>query len=317
MQLDLIDKKILFELDKNSRSTYTEIAKLVRVKKETVKYRMDKLIEQHVIQGFYAVIDYAKLGFLSFRLYLTLENAGPQKQEEIIQYLLKNPNIWILYRTTGPYHITFSIWVRDQWEYETFWYDLIGKFGNNLSDYHLALVTKYTEFSRNYLIDSKEEKQQYTILQKTHEEKLDKFDFQLLELLSQNARMSLTDISKKIKLSIVSIRAHLKNLLKQKVIVGFRTMIDYDAIKYQYYKVDMWMSDPTKYCEIVGKVLSHKNVTYTEKTLVTSHFEFDLEVENFEQFIEIMDSFEKQFPGKIKKYTYYSLIKNYKISYMP
>ena len=38
--LDLIDRKILAELDKNARISYSELGKKIRVAKETVKYRI-------------------------------------------------------------------------------------------------------------------------------------------------------------------------------------------------------------------------------------------------------------------------------------
>lgn len=315
--LDALDRKILFELDRNSRMTYSDIGKRVRAKKETVKYRMQQMIERKVIEGFYAVIDYSKLGFLVFRVYLTLEDISPEKREALLQYFLKNPNIWILYRTTGAYHFTFSIWVRDPWEYEKFWYDLIERYGSYIADYHVALVSRYTEFSRNYLVEGKDDKEQYTVLQRQKKEELDEIDLKLLQLLSRNARASLVEMAREIGTSTVTCRAHLKKLLEKKVIIGFRTMLNYDAIGYHYYKVDMWFKEMKNYSQIMQKVLGHPNVIYTERTLATSHFEFDLEVPGFEDFIRIMDGFEQAFPDDIRKYTYYTLIKNYKISYLP
>lgn len=316
--LDALDRKIIYQLDRDSRASYAEIGRAVRAKKETVKNRIEKLLENKVIEGFYTVIDYSKLGFESFRIYLTLEDISSEKREELLNYLLKNEKIWILYRTTGQYHFTFSIWVKDPWECEVFWTELIEKFGNYIDDHHLSLVTHYTEFSRNYLIENnKEGKKEFTILQKNEKEDLDKLDFKILNLLSTNARIPLVEIAKKLNTSTVTCRAHIKKLLQKKVIIGFRAMLNYDALDYQYYKVDLWFQNMEKIKEIKQSILSHPNVIYTEKTLATSHFEFDLEVKGFRNFIQIMDNLEKKFPDQIKKYNYYSLIKNYKINYLP
>lgn len=278
---------------------------------------MEKLVRDGVIERFYAVIDYSKLGLLSFRFYFQLNGMPEERKQEMVEYLKRHKNIWIFYRVTGQYHFSFSIWVRDIWEYEEFWEDFSGKFGSYLSDYHLALKTKYTEFSRNYLVDQPEDKEQFTVLEKGDRVELDKIDFRMLNLLSANARTTLVDMAKAAGTSIVTCRARLKRLVKKKVVVGFRTMLDYEKLGYQYYKVDLWFSDMRKKEAIMQRVLSHPNVIYTEKTLVTSHFEFDLEVPGFREFIKIMDEFEKAFPGAIAMYTYYSLIKNYKINYLP
>jgi DNA-binding Lrp family transcriptional regulator len=293
------------------------LAKKVRAKKHTVKYRVERLIENGIIQGFYTVIDYSKLGFLSFRFYFKVSRLSPEKKAELILFLKNHKNISIFYRITGHYDFSFSIWVRDVWDYEAFWGEFNAKFGRYLGDHHLAIKTSYTEFGRNYFCEQCDEKTQFTVSRKSQVELLDKTDLKLLTLLSTNSRTSLVDLSNQIKTSIVTCRSRIKNLIKKRVIVGFRTMLDYGKLGYQYYKVDLWFADDTKKQELTQRVLSHPNVIYTEKTVLTSDFEFDLEVRGFSDFIAIMDEFECQFPGSIGRYEYYTLVKNYKTNYLP
>ena len=51
-KLDTLDYKILYELDGNARAAYSEIATKLKVSKQTVKNRMDKLIEDKIIKTF-------------------------------------------------------------------------------------------------------------------------------------------------------------------------------------------------------------------------------------------------------------------------
>ena len=315
--LDSLDRKILHELDTNSRQSYSELAKKTRSKKDTVKYRIEKLIKEEVIEGFYSVIDYSKLGFLLFRFYFQVSDISLEKKQELVTYLKNHKNISIFYRVTGKYDFSFSIWAKDVWDYEKFWDEFTEKFGTYLLDHHLAIKTKYTEFSRNYLLGKADEKEQFTVSQKSKKEELDEFDLKIITLLSTNSRITLVDLSRKVKTSVVTCRSRLKNLIKKKVIVGFRIKLNYEKLGYQYYKVDLWFGNMQKRSAITQAILSHPNVIYTEKTLVTSNFEFDLEVKGFTDFISIMDSFEKKFPDDIKKYEYYTLIKNYKVNYLP
>ncbi len=316
-ELNTIDRKILSELDKDSRRPYSALAKKVRIKKDTVKYRIGRLLESGVIDGFYTVIDYSKLGFLLFRLYIQTEGIPETKKQELIKYLKEHKNVNLLFRITGIYNLSFDVWIRDIWEYEKFWYGLIEKFGVYFSNYHSALKTRYTEFSRNYLAEDGKEKLQFTISQKTEKEDLDELDFRILTIISKDARESLVNVAKNAGTSVVTARERLRQLVRKKVVVGFRTMLNYEKLGYQYYKVDLWFNNMERYVQIMQKILSHPNVIYTERTLVTSHFEFDLEVKDFRQFISIMDGFEKEFPNDIKRYEYYTLIKNYKTNYLP
>lgn len=314
--LDALDRKILYELDRDSRQSYLELGKKVKAKKDTVKYRMERMMKSQLIKGFYAVIDYSKFGFMSFRFYVKLSDIPLSEIRKLVDYLKNHKNVTIFYRTTGPWDFTFSVWMRDIWEYGRFWNDFTEKFGNYFLDYHLALKTKYTEFSRSYLYRKQEGKKQFTVLQKTEKLDLDKIDFQILTILSTNARSSLVEISEKCGTSVVTCRSRIKNLIKKKVIIGFRTILDYEVLGYRLFKVDVWIKDLKKKKEMTEYILSHPNVTYAQTTIVTSDIEFDIEVEGVLELIAIMDQIRKCFPNEIKKYEYYMLIENYKIDYL-
>ena len=83
MKLDYYDKKILFELDKNSRITTSSIAKQIRKSKQFVDYRIKRLEEEKVILGYTTVIDYSKLGYTSIRVYFKYHKITPEQQNQL------------------------------------------------------------------------------------------------------------------------------------------------------------------------------------------------------------------------------------------
>ena len=84
IKLDAKDLKILIELDKNARQSNNQIGKKVRLSKEVVKYRIDNLIERGVILRFHTIINYFKLGFVKFKLYLRLININKDRRSRKI-----------------------------------------------------------------------------------------------------------------------------------------------------------------------------------------------------------------------------------------
>ena len=52
--LDLKDKKILYELDLNSRQSNKQLAKKVQLSEMVVGYRIKRLIDNNFIEYFYA-----------------------------------------------------------------------------------------------------------------------------------------------------------------------------------------------------------------------------------------------------------------------
>ena len=69
MSLDNLDKRIIYELDLNARATVSEIAKKVRKSKETVNFRLNRLLDHQVIKGFVTIINTQKMGWFYQKVY--------------------------------------------------------------------------------------------------------------------------------------------------------------------------------------------------------------------------------------------------------
>src|SRR3990167_8919131 len=95
IQLDLIDRKILAELDKNCRVPNSVLAKKVNKSREAVKYRIQQLQKQGVIERFITSINPNRLGFYMFKAYLKLENI-PEEKEKFLRELKNSKDVyWI------------------------------------------------------------------------------------------------------------------------------------------------------------------------------------------------------------------------------
>lgn len=315
---DAVDLKIMAELDRDSRQSYSQLGRKLRIAKETVKYRVEKLLENRAIENFYAVINFSKIGFTLYRIYISLQNTSPSIEEKMADYLSKSKSVNIFYRVNGHYDIALGIWAKDIWQLQDFWEDFKKNFGQYFLRSHFFIMTDYREFSRGYLTPGKKsDKAIFNAVQHSKPEKLDETDFRLLSLLSNNSRMPIIELSRKLSLSVATVRHRMKSLNGRKVIIAFRTAFNLAALGREYYKVDLWFTKFDKADEIASFILSNPDVTYTEKTLVGGDLEFDVEVENFSKFTELMDSFKAKFPEDIRNYSYYSLVKNCKTSYVP
>ena len=75
-KIDIKDKKIIRELEINSRQSISQIARKIGASKEFTKYRINRLFEKNIISKTFAVIDFGKLGWTTFRVYFKLEKIG-------------------------------------------------------------------------------------------------------------------------------------------------------------------------------------------------------------------------------------------------
>lgn len=69
MELDPVDLQLLYLLERNSRSTLTEMADVLSISPNTVSNRLERLEEEGIINGYTVDIDYRKAGLSFFWMF--------------------------------------------------------------------------------------------------------------------------------------------------------------------------------------------------------------------------------------------------------
>ena len=82
-----LDKQILWHLDYDARVPFTALADMLGISKQGLNARLNNLIENQVLTGYYAVIDTHRLGLLTYRVYLRLHSTKPRAVEKLIKVL--------------------------------------------------------------------------------------------------------------------------------------------------------------------------------------------------------------------------------------
>ena len=156
IKIDKKDRKILYQLDLNSKQSLAQIGKKVGLPKNVVAYRINRLTEQGIIKQFYTVIDASKLGYISYRIYLTFQYTNPEKEQEIQDYFLNNKYIWWMGSIEGKYDLGMHIWVKDIQEFNNFWNETLKKYRHYFEKQIITLdfQTRYCKYS--YLLDEKQ-----------------------------------------------------------------------------------------------------------------------------------------------------------------
>src|SRR3989344_5009607 len=158
MKLDLKDKKTLYGLDINSRATLNEIAKKVGLSKQVVDYRLKNLIKDNVIQQFYTVINFSKLGYTQYKLYIKFQNVKPETEKELIAYWVNNKNsVWVA-SCRGRWDLTVSILARDINNFGEILSNFINQYGLFILEKDILITQMSPVFTKAYLTEKKEKK---------------------------------------------------------------------------------------------------------------------------------------------------------------
>ncbi|GGA55556.1 AsnC family transcriptional regulator [Edaphobacter acidisoli] len=109
--IDDIDCEILAELQKNARIAFAELGRRVGLSTPAVIERVRRLEDGHVITGYRAVVDPAKVG-LPVRAFVKVTVAG-DKLQKFASLVRELPEVLECHRVTGAESFMVQIAVRD------------------------------------------------------------------------------------------------------------------------------------------------------------------------------------------------------------
>ncbi len=315
--MNTTDLKILYELDLNCRQTNSQIAKKLKVSKDVVNYRIKKLDEEGIVEGYSTIIDLSKLGYFTFRVYLKFQDTSKEIETEIINFLKEQKEVWWIGKLVGRVDFVFTFWTKSLKLFYNFWIEFLKRYRKYIDHEQISTFIEYIHYRRAYILDLKYDNTKSEIVGSEEIIKHDETDLKILSLISKNARTPLTEMAQKSNLTPMAAKYRIKNLEKKGIIQGYRALINFSKLGYEYYKVDMYLEDLSKIKEIESFCHAHPNIVYLDRTIGGGDIEFDLEVKNLEHFMQIIEKIKEQFKGVVRNFEYFSVLKIYKTLYFP
>lgn len=315
VDLDIKDKKILLELDRNARQTNSKIAKKTRLSKDAVGYRIKQLETKKIILGYRTLINTSKLGYTQYRILFQLVNINKTILENLINDLRQENMVWLIGQNEGEWDIAFTFLTKSSIDFYEFIETLMKKYRQIIKTSHISQIIKYEDTERSYLTNQKKPIQKKPIFSK-ETIKIDEIDKKILQTLAENARTKLIDIAKKLKLSSMLILQRIKKLEKNQIIEGYKIDLNVLKLERDYYGIKMTLDNYSEKEQILNDIYQIKEQTAILHTLGGYDIEFDLEVKNTKQYYEIINKLREKF-SSIREIKYMRSIDYYKLTHFP
>jgi Lrp/AsnC family transcriptional regulator for asnA, asnC and gidA len=320
MSLDMKDRRIIYELDRDSRQSFSQIGKTVGLKKDVVAYRIKKLEDEKIITSYYTVIDAYRLGYLMFRYYINFQYITPGIRREIIDYFSNYKNICTVGSVVGKYDLVVVIWVKNVNDFYQFWNTALNNFGNYFETRVFSVYIRGIGFRHSFIMQDKFSIRDREIFEKFgvgNIVDIDEFDYKLLNVLALNARLPLIELATQLDSSSQTIGYRIRKLIKNGVIQRFRVNIDVERIGFKRYKVDIYLKEHQQKEAIIEYIRKNPHVFYISTSVGLCDLEVELIVRSSEQIVEILEDINVNFPNVIKNYGFYGDFKPYKETFLP
>ncbi len=315
--LDKKSRQILYQLDIDSRQSYRQIAKKVRLSREVVQYRIKQMEEKGIIRGYQTLIDVSKLGYLCCRFLIKFQKDSAEEEAKIIEYYKNHPRFWWVDSVDGFRDLGIACWVKDIYELFEIKEDMIRRFGEFIYDLNIAFYSKFYIFRRKYLSEKRDGYGEIKTMFFPERADFDNKDIEILRLITSNARMTSVEISGKTGISAPNVSYRIKKMIRQGIIKDFRAILDLQKMGYYWYKIEMQLTDLNVKKGMIEFFRRHPNIVYAYETISDNDIEVEMEVQSYEEFRNVLNEIRNLFGKSIKKYHHLLWYNEHKFVFMP
>lgn len=296
-----LDKKLLFELSQNSRQPETSLAKKLKVSKDVIRYRMNKLEQAGVITNYNIWIDVAKLGYQSAKIYFHLANK-PKRKQEFIEYINSDKRLFWLGIAEGAWNAGLTYFVKSNAEFFEIKNKIIEEFHDIIIDTKTASLVSVNWCERHYFT-STVLIEWNTIFDKTEFIELDEMSKHILKELHQNARIRMSTIAEKYHTTIDIVRKRMRSMEKQGIIGRYTIGIDHTKLEYEFYKTFCYFKrlsekDQRRFMEFIRHI---PQVIHAVIQISPWDIELETMAKSYEEYHQILGKITEEFADIIHR----------------
>ena len=296
--LDLVDKKILYELDINSRISFKELGKKTRVSKETASFRVKRLVKDGYIKNFIASINTSGLNRFYYKVFYKFHKITPAIDKEIVEFIKNYKSVAYFAGLEGKYDVVFLLLSSSFHDLYDFLVPFREKFGGNILEQEILTLTATHRFNFRFFMQGGE------LLHTKYAEKLrqpdiDGIDYAIIEMLAKNSRVPLIEIAKKTGTETNVVKYRIKKLHKLGILGTNVLDVDFEKFGMQQYQIDFTLKDHSVTHKLIDFLAQNPGSTFATITLGKYDLAVEFVVENMKELRKILDQIKERFSQDI------------------
>ena len=304
-KLDEYDRRMLYELDVDSRMPLAKLARKVRRSKQFVLYRQKRLEEAGVIQAYNAIVDMSRLGYFSFRFYFKFQHMTEKDVSAMVEEIKSLPNVWAVTFLQGKWDLAVFLGAKSAVGVHTAWDRILEKYKRKIEAYNLAIYAPVYNFNRTFFLENERDVIE-RVYGNSEPVEIDRDCARVLEIYARDVRQPLSAIGKKLSMPPQTVRRKITELEKKKVICGYKLVFGMDSLGYTTYRLDLKLTSTEKNRQIHEYCKQHKDIYQVQNTIGHMDFETEVAVQGLPELLEIIEDMKRRFGDVVRNVDYFS-----------
>jgi Lrp/AsnC family transcriptional regulator, regulator for asnA, asnC and gidA len=314
IKLDEKDRKILLALETNARQSNAQIARKAGLSEEVVAYRIRKYVKSGIINKFFIIPNFDRLGFTTYRVYFQLQGATPAMEQEVVEYLRdKTPCQW-LGVCDGRWDVIGRISAPTLFEFNNIMDAFLARYGQYIRQKEVTLQLRHTWWPSTYGLSGGAAAKipPHSVPKAVSELKHDAHDIKILSILMDDARMPTVEIAKKAGLSADTVGYRIRRLVQEGVITQMKSYFNREMLGYQHNQVFVrFYQNPEKAKAVVEYLNCFPECFFVSSMVGAWDMQFGIDARNSVEFHEMFGKIKERFPDAIRDYESLIVYKEY------
>ncbi|MCX6772711.1 MAG: Lrp/AsnC family transcriptional regulator [Candidatus Micrarchaeota archaeon] len=296
-KLDLLDRKILYELDLDARQPISELAGRLHVSRETAAFRLRRLVKNHVVSNFYTIFDITRMGAHFYKIYLKFRNIAPEKEEGIMAHIKAQKNLIYLAEMEGHYDCVVVLMIKDPRELTDFLHPFMKSYGHYVQEKEIVVFLCTHRLNQRFFYNGNRKTDRRFSLSAPMAD-VDAADLKIMHSITRNARLPIIDMAKAAGLdpSVVSYR--LKRLQKDGVILGYAVAVNWEEVGLEFIQLNISLVDPSAKQRMINYFDATDKCLFAFEVVGKYDLVIEIFVKGGAELQEIMNGFRRIFSEK-------------------
>ncbi len=314
-ELNLLDRKILYYLDINSRTTFKELGRKIRTAKETVAFRVKKLVKNGYIIKFLTTIHTSNVNRFYYKLFYKFHKTTLQLDSEIINFIKDFQSIAYFASLEGRYDITFLILAKDFRDLYTFLVPFRERFGKYILEQEILTMLAVHRFNFRFFYEQGElVHTKYPV--ELSEPKIDQTDYLIIKSLAQNSRISLIELAKITNTETNVVKYRIQKLKKKNIFGSNVLHVNFEKFNIQHIQVDFTLKDHSITNKIIEYISQNPKSTFATVTLGKYDIALEFAVKDMKELHTILNNIKDKFSQEITNHDVF-ILQEHNINWFP